>query len=84
MGKAVAISNYTIPKIKRELKPYSHFPLPPHNYTIPKIKRELKQMKTTNELMANYTIPKIKRELKQHRRRTNRNEIIPYQKLKGN
>ena len=35
--------NYTIPKIKRELKPHkSETPTSPY-YTIPKIKRELKR-----------------------------------------
>ena len=55
---------YTIPKIKRELKPDSFngcfFPY----YTIPKIKRELKHTSEKIAVGENYTIPKIKRELK--------------------
>ena len=37
------MANYTIPKIKRELKQCHFFMLLFLNYTIPKIKRELKQ-----------------------------------------
>ena len=34
---------YTIPKIKRELKPLTEWYLRTYDYTIPKIKRELKR-----------------------------------------
>ena len=55
---------YTIPKIKRELKPCDNFILIKFYYTIPKIKRELKLTIYNAILFNNYTIPKIKRELK--------------------
>ena len=37
------VPNYTIPKIKRELKPEQFIKKHKSYYTIPKIKRELKQ-----------------------------------------
>ena len=55
---------YTIPKIKRELKPKVCSINIVGNYTIPKIKRELKQRLSRNGWLLYYTIPKIKRELK--------------------
>ena len=55
---------YTIPKIKRELKPVSVCQKRTPHYTIPKIKRELKQQGADTVDVSNYTIPKIKRELK--------------------
>ena len=55
---------YTIPKIKRELKPMRKLINPANNYTIPKIKRELKQNIDYYLACGYYTIPKIKRELK--------------------
>ena len=56
--------DYTIPKIKRELKLRTLRPLDKTNYTIPKIKRELKLGSYCNYYNRYYTIPKIKRELK--------------------
>ncbi len=38
----LTVSNYTIPKIKRELKHARAYSIVLKNYTIPKIKRELK------------------------------------------
>ena len=55
---------YTIPKIKRELKPHLLSPIFRIDYTIPKIKRELKLDFVLLKIPFNYTIPKIKRELK--------------------
>lgn len=55
---------YTIPKIKRELKPLSGSLLRRHDYTKPKIKRELKPSNRAAKIRPNYTKPKIKRELK--------------------
>ena len=55
---------YTIPKIKRELKPGQWGAAVGNNYTIPKIKRELKHILFIISLLIYYTIPKIKRELK--------------------
>ena len=57
-------SHYTIPKIKRELKPYNGRKDYACDYTIPKIKRELKRHKPVFAVRKDYTIPKIKRELK--------------------
>ena len=59
--------DYTIPKIKRELKPSSLDDSLVVYYTIPKIKRKLKPTRQTNLQNGNYTIPKIKRELKPYR-----------------
>ena len=41
--------DYTIPKIKRELKLINTFPRALMHYTIPKIKRELKQITRYNK-----------------------------------
>ena len=59
--------NYTIPKIKRELKHKFLMKKIRYNYTIPKIKRELKPIAELHGVTLNYTIPKIKRELKPRR-----------------
>ena len=59
------VMNYTIPKIKRELKHCVCAPSHFRDYTIPKIKRELKLLHKRLLLCLYYTIPKIKRELKQ-------------------
>ena len=56
--------DYTIPKIKRELKPLFVLVSPLVYYTIPKIKRELKLRHAVGACNVDYTIPKIKRELK--------------------
>ena len=58
------VPNYTIPKIKRELKHKINVPVIVCDYTIPKIKRELKRCNAWRVTDRNYTIPKIKRELK--------------------
>ena len=55
---------YTIPKIKRELKPKQRRFQQSAYYTIPKIKRELKPCACVIIRKRDYTIPKIKRELK--------------------
>ena len=75
---------YTIPKIKRELKLRSSRYSMYRYYTIPKIKRELKPGFSVRKTYCYYTIPKIKRELKLRGAKTDKSEIIPYQKLKGN
>ena len=59
--------NYTIPKIKRELKLFRLYSFRKFNYTIPKIKRELKQIRRRRLPGRHYTIPNIKRELKLRR-----------------
>ena len=58
------VPNYTIPKIKRELKPDTYLVMCHKDYTIPKIKRELKRAYSSYNGQFDYTIPKIKRELK--------------------
>ena len=57
-------NNYTIPKIKRELKRVRECLVEKPDYTIPKIKRELKLESVKVFRLLHYTIPKIKRELK--------------------
>ena len=70
---------YTIPKIKRELKPSEEYKALRADYTIPKIKRELKQRVSCCFSFLDYTIPKIKRELKLnlYRLAYNQNYTIP-------
>ena len=58
------VPDYTIPKIKRELKPSPNVHGSSVHYTIPKIKRELKPGAIYLLTSPYYTIPKIKRELK--------------------
>ena len=57
-------TDYTIPKIKRELKQFNQRIIIVIDYTIPKIKRELKHIGEQPIYQSDYTIPKIKRELK--------------------
>ena len=47
--------NYTIPKIKRELKLLNKYGYSVSNYTIPKIKRELKHVYVYFRIFSHYT-----------------------------